>query len=186
MPLKPTKEERAQNVTQMNANSQLEGIGPDASDVVIQADYINGSKTIADLIDHAQAAVPVEKSLQSPYSQRRPGASAGGSPLRSALRLAPNPNPFRLKSCYGRRQSVFALSHCYRLQPLEFESRLQVKTDSRKRWRRSRVRFARAFPRSVRALRAYVPHAASVTALDRCLRFQLPMPLLRDANSRSS
>lgn len=52
-----TAAERVRHVQQANANSAIEGFQPDKSDQQIQARYIEGTATIQDLFDHAQAFV---------------------------------------------------------------------------------------------------------------------------------
>lgn len=49
-----TAPERARHVYQANANQGIEGFQPDASDKAIQAKYIAGTATLADLLAHAQ------------------------------------------------------------------------------------------------------------------------------------
>ena len=48
-----TREERAFRVEQMNANMRQEGFEPDESDKKIQSEYIEGTKTLQDLLQHA-------------------------------------------------------------------------------------------------------------------------------------
>jgi len=49
-----TSTERARNLHQANANQAIEGFHPDETDKAIQAMYIAGTATLADLLAHAQ------------------------------------------------------------------------------------------------------------------------------------
>jgi hypothetical protein len=49
-----TAAERQAHVTQMNANQSIEGLEPDAADKEIQAKYVAGTASIADLLKSAQ------------------------------------------------------------------------------------------------------------------------------------
>lgn len=55
--MKTTTQERAMHVRQANANQALEGLQPDAGDREIRARYIEGTATLADLLDHAKRFV---------------------------------------------------------------------------------------------------------------------------------
>lgn len=49
-----TATERARHVHQANANQAIEGLYPDAADKEIQARYIAGTASLADLLAHAK------------------------------------------------------------------------------------------------------------------------------------
>lgn len=50
-----TREERAKHVAQTNANFRIEGFEPDAQDIQLQQEYIEGTKTLDDLLNYAKA-----------------------------------------------------------------------------------------------------------------------------------
>lgn len=54
---KTTASERAQHVRQANANQAIEGFHPDEEDKQIQARYIAGTATLADMLAHARKFV---------------------------------------------------------------------------------------------------------------------------------
>lgn len=54
---KTTASERAKHVRQANANQAIEGFHPDEEDKQIQARYIAGTASIADLLAHAKKFV---------------------------------------------------------------------------------------------------------------------------------
>ncbi len=51
---KKGREERARQVAQMNANFAIEGFEPSPEDKALQAEYIEGTKTLGDLLKHAR------------------------------------------------------------------------------------------------------------------------------------
>lgn len=48
-----TRDERAKAVEQVNANFRIEGFEPDAHDKALQAEYIAGEATVADMLRDA-------------------------------------------------------------------------------------------------------------------------------------
>lgn len=50
--LSPQK--RADHLAQVNANCALDGQGPSAQDLQLQKEYVAGTKTVSDLLDHAR------------------------------------------------------------------------------------------------------------------------------------
>lgn len=50
-----TRSDRERHVTQMLANSRLEGIEPDESDKQLQVAYISGTVTLNDMLAHARS-----------------------------------------------------------------------------------------------------------------------------------
>ena len=53
-PQASTPAQRAMQVLQINANQALEGLRPDETDKAIQARYINGTASLADILQHAR------------------------------------------------------------------------------------------------------------------------------------
>jgi hypothetical protein len=49
-----TQEQRAKHVAQMRANFGIEGMHPDADDLIWQQRYIDGAASIDDLLRHAR------------------------------------------------------------------------------------------------------------------------------------
>lgn len=50
-----TKTEREKHVHQMRANHRIEGFDPDAVDLAMQQRYIDGTASLDDLLQYAQA-----------------------------------------------------------------------------------------------------------------------------------
>jgi hypothetical protein len=61
-----TQEQRAQHVAQMRANFAIEGMHPDADDLVWQQRYINGAASIDDLLQHAEDFVVKKRKGELP------------------------------------------------------------------------------------------------------------------------
>jgi hypothetical protein len=53
VPLGPTTHERRTNVARMRHSFSLEGLQPDDTDAALQAAYIKGTVTLADMLAHA-------------------------------------------------------------------------------------------------------------------------------------
>lgn len=49
-----TKKQRERHVAQMNANFRIEGFAPDAEDLKLQQQYIEGSVSLEDMLAHAR------------------------------------------------------------------------------------------------------------------------------------
>ena len=61
-----TRAEREKHVAQMRANHRLEGFEPDAEDLAMQQAYIEGTKTLDDLLRYALAFASSPKGLTPP------------------------------------------------------------------------------------------------------------------------
>lgn len=63
---KTTKEERAHHVRQMMANQRLEGFEPDQAHKRLLQGYIEGTTSLADLLEHARTYAEMQTGSTPP------------------------------------------------------------------------------------------------------------------------